>query len=73
MVFRIALGDYHHHALASAGEQNAVRVLLIDLAVVLVDPLPLVAFEGPVLPAGRGITQVGVPGDAGPVQLQAEP
>ena len=63
--------DNDHHALASAGEEDAIGVDVVGLTLGLLDALPAAAAEGVLVPRGVGaaVAEVGIPGDAGPVEL----
>ena len=69
----VALGDADDHALAGAGEEDAVGVELVGATFGDVDVLPAVGAEVEVLPAvAVGIVaEVAVPDEAGPIEFQA--
>src|SRR6218665_1800042 len=69
-VSRLPLRNNHHHTLPGPRQEDAVGVLLMRLPFLLLDPLPLVPAERPVPPTGARPPEVGVPGDAGPVEFQ---
>ncbi len=66
-----AVGDNDDHALAGAGEQDAVGIHMIGLALGLVDALPSAATKSPLIPTavGGATSEVGIPGQTCPVEL----
>ena len=69
-VGRVASGNENHHALTGTGEEDAVRITKILLAVKFMYCCPLAASEGTVLPAAFGETEVSIPSDTDPVELE---
>ena len=66
----IAFRDADHHALAGTRQQDSVSVDLIGFSLFRADVQPAVAGKREVLPHTVIPTQVAIPNEAGPVQLQ---
>src|SRR6476620_2446370 len=67
----ISLGHYENHPLSGTGQQHAVCVCQIELSLSLLDPIPPSPLELMVRPPTIGETEVAVPHDACPVELEA--
>ncbi len=69
-VFRITWWDYDHHTLPGTGQKNSIGVLEVELPFTLSDPIPSISAKRPMFPPLCRISEISVPGDACPIQLE---
>jgi hypothetical protein len=69
-IHRIALGDKQDHALSGSRKQHPVGISEVALISDLSNLLPTITTETTKLPSVPGVSQVPIPGEQDPVQLQ---